>query len=136
MTDRVSLAPEEYERPKHWWQNPRWIGALAGLIFAIGNTSWALTTVATQGEVKDAATAFDDLANIAESNADAIQRLDENQAGIDELVAFVRDVQAQQEANGDSTSQLVNTLITLLCASEDPERDAACAAVLGEDGAP
>jgi len=54
-----------------------------------------------------------------------IQEISDNQAGIDELVSFVRDVaETQNEEEFDLT-----VFIDLLCSSEDPARQAACAAL-------
>lgn len=129
--DRIVL-PDEYEKPKRWWQNPQWVKAVAFLIFAVGNTTWALTTVATQNDVQDAEAAFDDLAALTDGNRATLDRLADNQAGIDVLVSFVREVQAQQEAAEGGSGDAVQTLITILCASSDPVRIEACQALQSE----
>lgn len=48
------------------------------------------------------------------------------EAAADELVAFVHEIEAQQQQPTDRTNQAVQTIITVLCASSDPARQKAC----------
>jgi hypothetical protein len=114
---RMVLVPEDEVR--HWWQSWRWIASIAFLVFAVGNITWAANSVVTNQKLDARAQVGDKIASI-------VERIDDNQAGIDELVAFVHDVEKQQAGGNSQTQQIVGNLITLLCASEDPVRTAAC----------
>lgn len=109
--------------PRRWWHDWRWIAAVAALLLGLAASTVAVKTTITDSRVGDQAEVIDRLGTLAESNAAAIRQIEHNQAGIDELVAFVRDIQ-QQDTADDHT---VQTFIDLLCASSDPVRLAACA---------
>lgn len=115
----------------HWWQDWKWIASIAFLIAAIAVGSWALSSVQTQRTVDDQTPILNQLKNIAEQNNQlgqdnkaTLTQLTKNQAGIDELVTFVHEVEAQQQAQGQS--KVVNDIITILCSSSDPVRQQAC----------
>lgn len=110
-----------------WWQDWRWVGAVALLFIAVGFVVFVTISVLTRAEVEEQGPVIDRLSELAENNAAAIEQIERNQAGIDELVAFVRDVQAQPDTD-DGT---VQTFIDLLCASSDPARQAACTELEG-----
>lgn len=61
-----------------------------------------------------------------------VSRIDHNQEGIDELVNFVHEVEAQQQNQNQSGA--VQMLVDVLCASSDPVRVQACAALTQEGG--
>ena len=103
-------------QPVKWYQNWRWIAAVAAFFASIAVSALAATTVVNSAHI-------DDLSVLAERNSKAITGIENNQAGIDELVAFVHDVQLRQ-GQGGNQSQL---FIDLLCSSSDPVRLAACA---------
>lgn len=46
-----------------------------------------------------------------------------------ELVAFVHEIQAQQQQPADRTNQAIKVIVDVLCASSDPVRIQACAAL-------
>lgn len=104
--------------PIRWWQRPLWLGALAAFVLAVAQCAFVLT-VADQGAV------LDELSKVADSNGQAISSIEKNQEGIDELVAFVRDLKDRP----GSSSQAVEEVLRLLCASSDPARQAACAEI-------
>lgn len=90
-------------KPLIWWKKPAWLASLAAFIAAIAFSIFVFTAV---------------------SNKETLDAIEKNQAGIDELVGFVRDVERQQGQQGESDT--VRNLYTLLCASEDPVRIKAC----------
>lgn len=67
------------------------------------------------------------------SNGEVLTRLDRNQAGIDELVGFVHELQADQSGSSGQ-SETVTLIMDLLCASSDPDRVEACAALTQTGG--
>lgn len=102
-----------------WWKNWKIIAALAALIFSLSLSGLAINSIQTNEKVTDI--------------QPIVERLDKNQAGIDELVKFVHDFQSQQSSNGSSSgsssggqSQVVNQIFNLLCSSSDPVRVEAC----------
>jgi hypothetical protein len=105
-----------------WWQDWRWAAAVAAVLIGVSFAVFVASTVANTAEVADQGEVIAQLSVLAESNAIAIQQIEANQEGIDELVAFVRDVQAQPDTEPDT----VRVFIELLCASSDPVRVAAC----------
>jgi hypothetical protein len=60
-----------------------------------------------------------------------LERLDQNQKGIDSLVDYVAEVKKAQEQSGgqDSSRELLTNFITILCSSSDPGAHAACVRV-------
>lgn len=114
-----------------WYKRPKWLASLAALIAALSFAGFVTTTVMTSNRVDTSTEKVDAAALLAEANAKSLEKIEEaiegiqhNQEGIDELVEFVRDLQAQPPSNG--TQQAVQQVITLLCASEDPVRRQAC----------
>lgn len=105
-----------------WLKRPAYIAALAALIAAIALGTVAATTVITGGKVDDQGPILERIDKLAVENRSTLDAVERNQAGVDELVEFVRDIQARPDA-GASDRQL---FIDLLCASEDPVRIAAC----------
>lgn len=117
-------------RPRPW-ANPKWVAAVAALIGAVSLASWAASSISTSSEVGDQGQVLErlesiatDLGKLAEQNAVNIDQLEANQAGIDELVAFVRDLQAEAEDEGED--ETVRRFLVVLCASSDPARIAVC----------
>lgn len=113
---------------QQWWQDWRWVAATAALVGMLGFASFVATTVIANAQVEEQGPVIDRLTELAENNASAIAQIENNQAGIDELVAFIRDLQAQEDPADPGT---VQTFIDLLCASSDPVRQAACADLEG-----
>lgn len=125
-----SLTPPDVHLPRparvRGRDNPRWIAALAALVFAISFSVFVYTNVRTNRTVDNSATVIGQLKTVADSNKDVLDRIDHNQAGIDELVNFVHEVEAQQPQQGNGQSQVVNQLEQILCSSSDPIRIEAC----------
>lgn len=96
-----------------WYQNYRWIAAMAGFVAACAFAAFSAVTVVNS-------TTIDDLSKIAEANAHAIDGIERNQAGIDELVAFVAEIRARTGPSG------TERIIQMLCESSDPVRQEAC----------
>lgn len=121
--DEGSLTPPDVHLPRpvrvRRWDNPRWIGAIAALILAVSFSVFVYTNVRTNRSV-------DTLKSVADANKTVLDRIDHNQAGIDELVNFVHEVQAQQSQQGNGQSQVVVQLEQILCTSSDPIRVEAC----------
>lgn len=86
-----------------WWQRPTWLASLAAFIASISFSALMVVTI---------------------RDSETLDAIEKNQEGIDELVTFVRDLQSQPPSNG--SSQVVQQVISLLCASEDPVRQQAC----------
>jgi uncharacterized iron-regulated membrane protein len=122
MTDRLKTR----EGPVPFWQDWRWIAAIAIFIFALAITTLAVTTVQTNNTIDQNSPLFAELKTLTEQNHDALSQLQNNQAGINELVTFVHQVEAQQAQNGNGNSAAVNQLEQVLCATTDPARIAAC----------
>lgn len=101
-----------------WYKRPKWLAALAALVAAWSFAGFVTTTVVTsrQAEVNSE--------NIG-SLEQVVEELRRNQEGIDELVAFVRDLQSQPPDN-NSTARAVQQVLDMLCASSDPVRMEAC----------
>lgn len=119
---------EKRRAGEKWWQDWRWIAAVAGLLAAGAFISFVITTIATNESVTDIDPILKELKVLAESNAHEIERIDASQAGIDELVAFVRDIQ-QRQPGPNSNAQM---FIDLLCSSSDPVRLEACHRLRGD----
>lgn len=101
-----------------WWQRPAYIAALAALCASV-----ALGTIGVNAIITNAA--LDRLDQVALDNRTTLEAIEDNQAGVDELVAFVRDLQDNPSADTE-TQRIVTQILDLLCASEDPVRIAAC----------
>lgn len=121
------------EAGQRWWQDWRWIAAVAAVIFAVGFGSFVRSIIPTNESVQEAEPVLTELRHLAEDNAKTLDALERSQAGIDELVEFVRDVKAQQE-NGEEVD--LQIFVDLLCASNDPARQAACDELLSTGGSP
>jgi hypothetical protein len=98
------------------------------LIAALSFAAFVTTTIVTSKEVGSAGSVAVDNQESLEAIERAIEGIQGNQEGIDVLVNFVRDMQAQPEEEPAN----LQVFIDLLCSSEDPVRLAACAK-LGED---
>lgn len=111
-------------QPRHlrWFQRPAYIAALAGLIASIALGTLAASNVATGNDLDDQGAVLDRIDRLAVENRSTLDAVERNQAGTDELVAFVRDLQSRPEPETDDRQMFVD----LLCASEDPVRLAAC----------
>lgn len=98
----------------HWWQNWKWIASIAFLIFSIGVFVIGVSSIQATNKL--------------DTQTNILERLDNNQKGIDELVGFVHDVQEQQSTSSGQSGQskVVSDIIHLLCSSSDPERISAC----------
>lgn len=124
MAEHMTQDPVTRVTPRsqmHWWQDWKWVASIAFVVAAIAIGAWSLASIRTNVTV-------DKLAGIAADNQNTLTRLDRNQAGIDELVAFVHEFQAQQasQASGQGQSKVATDIIALLCSSSDPVRQAAC----------
>lgn len=120
MNDHPNEPPVTRVTPRsqmYWWQDWKWVAAIACVLAALAIGAWSLASVRTN-------VAVDRLAALAQQNRVTLERIDRNQAGIDELVAFVHDVQRQQAQQG--SADVVNRVLTILCSSSDPTRMAAC----------
>lgn len=117
---------ERPDLPPKRWHDWRWVAAVAALLLAGAISTVAIKTTITESRVGDQTEVIDRLGVLAESNASAIRQIEHNQAGIDELVEFVRDIQ-QQPSDDGSVQKAVQTVVNLLCESSDPVRLAACA---------
>lgn len=98
-----------------WYKRPAYIASCAALIFALAASTVAANTVINGSRLDD--------------QGEVLEAIEKNQAGVDELVAFVRDLQEQPD--DDTNAQVVQQIFRLLCASEDPVRLAACAELEG-----
>lgn len=131
-TDKLLLP----ERTK-WYKNPAWIIALCAVLVVALIAILVINSFQTKGDAasaKDSATEANAKADEALKNQaifltnqqnqlTILDRLNANQSGIDELVKFVHDVQAQQ---GNGNTEVVDKIYELLCASNDPIRLEAC----------
>lgn len=113
---------DDLPRPLRWFQRPAYIAALAALIASLALATLAASNVATGNDLDDQGTVLQRLDDIAVDNHSTLEAIERNQAGVDELVAFVRDLQARPAPEAVN----VQTFIDLLCASDDPVRLAAC----------
>lgn len=122
MTTPIQLpgGPVHQDEPLHWWQNPKWIASVAFLIFSFAFLTVAVTSYQLNRKQDSRAKTLDNIDNV-------VTRLDRNQVGIDELVAFVHEVEASQAKTQGGTSKAAGDIITLLCTSSDEVRLAACA---------
>jgi len=100
-----------------WWQRPAYIASIAALVAAVALGTLGVSALITND-------ALDRLDQVAGDNRATLEAIERNQAGVDELVDFVHDL--QQAPPDDNTEQVVNRIFVLLCASEDPVRIAAC----------
>lgn len=96
----------------HWWQNWKWIASIAFLIFSIGVIFIGTSSIRATNQL--------------DTQTNILKKLDQNQAGIDELVNFVHDVVKQQASSSGGQSQTVVQIFNLLCSSSDPVRIEAC----------
>lgn len=122
--EQGSLTPPDVHlpaRPRRVrpWESAKWIAAVAGLILAISFAVFVWTSVRTDRSIAT-------LKGVADANKTVLERIDRNQAGIDELVNFVHEVQAQEAQQGNGQSQVVGQLEQILCSSSDPIRIEAC----------
>lgn len=85
-----------------WWQDWRYMASVAAIMIAGALIMLGLTALNTNS---------------------LVGKIEQNQEGIDELVAFVREIQKNAE---NDTSVDLQIFIDLLCASSDPERVAFC----------
>ena len=90
-----------------WWQRPAYIASIAALV-----ASLAFVTVAVNSAINGSR--LDD-------QGDVLEAIERNQAGVDELVDFVHDLKAEDQANPD-TADPVRVVLDILCASSDPRR--------------
>lgn len=111
------------ERGVKWWQDWRWIAAMAAFLAMTSFTVFVGTTVRTNDSVQNAEPVLEQLARISESNALELRRLEQSQQGIDELVAYVRRLQQEDEQDDRVDLQV---FIDLLCADSDPVRVQKC----------
>lgn len=118
--------------PLKWWQTPKYIAAMAALVFAVGFCIFVWKTVSTADDVSRFGPIVERLDGLSQNNSENIAALERNQVGIDVLVSYVEDLkerEAQSQGEGSTTQMFVN----LLCASSDPIRQAACAEVMREE---
>lgn len=116
----MSSAADPTQRQMRWFQRPGYVAALAGLLAAIALAVMAASNLDTGNEIDDQGAILTRIDRLAIENRSTLEAVERNQAGVDELVEFVRDIQAEPETN---TTQM---FVDLLCASEDPVRLAAC----------
>lgn len=135
----IPTTPTDAPRKRRrWWSNPSTAYKVAALIGAVGLLLWGVAATQTKNDVGATKTVVEQLKVIADAtatntkqNQDALDRLEANQRDLDLLVKFVQDVQAQQQASGQS--HLAQDIIAILCSSTDPLRREACVR-LGYDG--
>jgi hypothetical protein len=88
-----------------WYRNPEWIKSIAMVAAAMAFVAIAILSFQTRGK----ATSADNKASTAIANQtisrDLLSKIANNQAGIDELVKFVHDIEAQQQAQGNGSSR-------------------------------
>lgn len=116
------MEPNGYEdliKVHGWYKRPKWLAALAALIASCSFAAFVSTTVFTSVQADHNQEDIGDLQV-------AIAAIEHNQEGIDELVAFVRDLQDRPPSSGSNTERLFQEAMTLLCASSDPARIEAC----------
>jgi hypothetical protein len=121
--ERINLGPTQ-DLSRTWYQNPKWIAAIAFLVFAFAISAWAVVAVVSSRTLDEQVPVIEQMKVIAENNRTQLEQLSRNQAGIDELVEYVH--QAQQQAASGQQSQAVRLLIKILCASSDPVRVETC----------
>lgn len=115
--------------PTHWYARPQWLAALAALIAASSFAGFVTTTVFTSERTSENSEDIGSLEHVVAELQSAVQGIEKNQEGIDELVAFVRDLQSQPQGNG--TRDAVEQVLDVLCASSDPVRVQACSELVG-----
>lgn len=98
--------------PKYRSWIPKLIGSLAKLTLSFAFLALTVNVV----QAKD----------INKANKITLDRLDHNQAGIDELVNFVHDLEKQQQITSSGPSPTAVKFQELLCSSSDPVRVEAC----------
>lgn len=103
---------------RRWFQDWRWIASIAGLVGALSFAAFAGQLVVNSGKADQRDESINNIEKILEGVA-------ENQEGIEELVSFVRDAQAQASTDRIRPDDLL-IFVDLLCSSEDPVRLAAC----------
>lgn len=104
-------------KPLPWWKQPSYVAAVALLIAAFSVAVIAVGVIQLR-------VVADGNARRSRENSEVLQSIKDNQKGINELVDFVHDL--KQQATQDGNNQAVKDLETLLCASDDPVRIAAC----------
>ena len=115
----IVLPNGETEKLK-WYKRPKYVAAIAALLFAGAQLTVALTLLQISHTQQQNKQTLDQTAVI-------VNKIDTNQIGIDELVRFVRDVQAQLSVSTQGgVNQAVKDIETLLCLSDDPVRQQAC----------
>jgi hypothetical protein len=103
-----------------WYKRPRYVWAVAVLLFALAQLTIGLTLLHISDTQKKNQSTIDQTSVV-------VNKIDNNQVGIDELVKFVHEVEAQQAASTQAgTSQAVVDIETLLCSSADAVRQQAC----------
>lgn len=98
------------------WHDWRWVAAVAGFIASLGIVAFAVSAV-------ENGTLLEEVKHQNTQLQVQTDRLDRNQAGIDELVSFVREIRNRNNREAQSSAQM---FVELLCSSEDPIRRAAC----------
>src|SRR5690606_22689317 len=122
MTDQNRISAEHVEEAKTEYKDQLgrwrtlWVVTFTVLVASLIIGALTVNLLLQASKVRN-----EELNNI-ESALLAIER---NQAGIDELVSFVRDVKEAQETGGARSVDL-QIFIDLLCASDDPVRQQAC----------
>lgn len=127
---------EGSQHPLKFYQNWKWVAALAALILGVGLAAFSIpgsiSATETQTDVETLTSIGEVLADNSETNRRTLERIDRaitavenNQTGIDELVEFVHEIQAREQAQGNRDSSQM--FVELLCASSDPVRQQACA---------
>lgn len=122
--DRMVHMPADFEPPRHWWQNPRWLAALAALIFTVGNAGWALTSLETSRTVKQQQQPLD---TIRDAVTGPLSGANEK---LDSIIAYINAQQAKADQNAAALSvaiQDLNQVRDLICQSSDPIREFVCA---------
>lgn len=115
--------------PDHkWWQDWKFAGAIGVVFLGVGLIMFALSTNRTADSVEAQQPVIERLDSLAQNNNIHLEALRRNQAGIDALVAYVEEAKAKEAAGQDA----VTFLVDLLCSSEDPVRQAACAEIQGD----
>lgn len=116
---------QQQKQGQKWFQDWRWVASIAALLFGIAGGAFAITSVETGSEINDQTEILEQIETISGQNAAELEQLERNQAGIEELLQFVR--RAQTEGGDDVvTREEIQAFFQLLCASTDPIRNQAC----------
>lgn len=124
MAEKLVLA-KDYEDPRHWWQNPKFWASVAAVLLALSTIAGQYVAHNTLSEIREVKGTFNGLSEIAKTNSDALLALEKNQEGIDELVAFVHELQ-EDDGESDGGGQSGQVFVDLLCNTTDPATDNVC----------